>query len=89
VLHCNRIRVLRYSHWAGGRGCSFDRPAASETNLCDITRWEISLYASWPLSGADVVHFETAFSAVRAWSIWSYAYGTIAPVVIASTLAGE
>jgi hypothetical protein len=30
--------------------------------------------------------FETAFSSVRAWSIWSYAYVTIAAVVIVSPL---
>jgi len=33
---------------------------------------------------SDVVYFETAFSSVRAWSIWSYAYVTMAAVVIAS-----
>jgi hypothetical protein len=31
-------------------------------------------------------YFETAFSSVRAWSIWSYAYVTIAAVVIVSPL---
>ena len=30
------------------------------------------------------VYFETAFSSVRAWSIWSYAYVAMAVVVIVS-----
>jgi len=30
--------------------------------------------------------FETAFNSVRAWSIWSYAYVTIAAVIIVSPL---
>jgi hypothetical protein len=32
------------------------------------------------------VYFETAFNSVRAWSIWSYAYVTMAAVVIVSPL---
>ena len=36
------------------------------------------------MSLADVLYFETAFSSVRASSIWSYAYVAMAAVVIVS-----
>jgi len=43
---------------------------------------------SGPAAGAEGEHvyFETAFSSARTWSIWSYAYVTIAVVVIVSPL---
>jgi hypothetical protein len=43
------------------------------------------LYGGWVVAVADflyLVYFETAFSAARAWSIWSYAYVAVAAVVI-------
>jgi hypothetical protein len=36
-----------------------------------------------------LVSFETAFSSVRAWSIWSHAYVAMAVVVIVPPFAGE
>jgi hypothetical protein len=38
---------------------------------------------------ANVVYFETAFSSARAWSIWSYAYVTMAGSSHCFTVAGE
>jgi hypothetical protein len=32
------------------------------------------------------IQFETAFSSLRAWSIWAYAYVTMAAVVLVSPL---
>jgi hypothetical protein len=38
------------------------------------------------LSASYLVYFEMAFSSVRAWSIWSYAYVAMPAVVIVSPL---
>ena len=38
------------------------------------------------LRASYLVYFEMAFSSVRAWSIWSYAYVAMAAVVIVSPL---
>jgi hypothetical protein len=70
--------VAAFDHLTAFPGCSKDRRLDTPQGAFGIQGDSDTEF----LRASYLVYFETAFSSVRAWSIWSYAYVAMAVVVI-------